>query len=92
METNFKMIKELQKVFFPKNMGICSKDEVNLIRDTLHVSEMDILQLRNLRDFTVLFFSKQECENYEEERAQMDKVSAITSVIDVEIFEKGGEV
>lgn len=92
METNFKMIKELQKVFFPKNMGICSQSEVKLIRETLHVGEMDVLQLRNLRDFTVLFFSKQKCENDEEERALMDKVSAITSVIDVEIFEKGGEV
>ena len=47
---------------------------------------MDVLQLRNLRDFTVLYMSKSE------KMEDWDRMSAITYVIDMRISEMGGEV
>ena len=88
MKTNFQMIRELNKIYNPKEKGIVLNEEIILIKKTLHLEEMDILQLRNLRDFVVLYLS-----NFENEKISLtDKISAITAVIDNEIFSKGGEV
>ena len=88
MKTNFQMIRELNKIYNPKEKGIVLNEEIILIKKTLHLEEMDILQLRNLRDFVVLYLS-----NFENDRTSLtDKISAITAVIDNEIFNKGGEV
>ena len=88
MKTNFQMIRELNKIYNPKEKGIVLNEEIILIKKTLHLEEMDILQLRNLRDFVVLYLS-----NFENDRISLtDKISAITAVIDNEIFSKGGEV
>lgn len=86
METNFCMLRKLKKNFKPLQKGFLSGDEVQTVRTTLNISDMDILQLRNLRDFTVLLFSSDKDEN------NMDIMSGITSVIDQEIYMKGGEV
>lgn len=86
METNFCMLCNLRKDFKPSRKGFLSGEEVNTIRTTLHIADMDILQLRNLRDFTVLLFSSSKDED------DKDIMSGITSVIDQEIFMKGGEV
>ena len=88
MKTNFQMIRELNKKYNPQEKGFVSKEEIVLIKDMLSLEEMDILQLRNLRDFTVLYFSSFK----EKEIDSLDKMSAITAVIDNEIFNKGGEV
>lgn len=85
MNTNYQMLKELNKVYTPKRFGICSAEEVELIRNTLCLKEMDILQLRNLRDFTVAFMKGESIED-------MDKISAITYIIDRQIVDLGGEV
>ena len=53
---------------------------------TACLDEMDILQLRNLRDFTVLHLGRSE------KREDWDRMSAITHVIDSRIFDLGGEV
>ena len=88
MKTNFQMIRELNKIYNPKEKGIVLNEEILLIKKTLHLEEMNILQLRNLRDFVVLYLS-----NFENEKISLtDKISAITTVIDNEIFSKGGEV
>ena len=88
MKTNFQMIRELNKIYNPKEKGIVLNEEILLIKKTLHLEEIDILQLRNLRDFVVLYLS-----NFENDRISLtDKISAITAVIDNEIFSKGGEV
>ena len=88
MKTNFQMIRELNKIYNPKEKGIVLNEEILLIKKTLHLEEMNILQLRNLRDFVVLYLS-----NFENEKISLtDKISAITAVIDNEIFSKGGEV
>ncbi len=86
MDTNFHMLRELLIKYSPEQRGIASIEEVNLIKETLHIDEMDILQLRNLRDFTVSHIGK---SNTMED---WDKMSAITHIIDMRISKLGGEV
>jgi hypothetical protein len=90
MNTNFQMIKELNKKYdaMSHTRGFATKEEVELISKTLCLEEMDILQLRNLRDFVVIFLDQMDMERI----SKMDKISAITSVIDNYIWKKGGEV
>ena len=85
MKTNFQMLRELLEEYEPETWGICTKEEATLITDTLHIKEMDLLQLRNLRDFVVAAMP-------DDDMSYMDKMSAITYIIDCEIIEKGGEV
>ena len=88
MRTNFQMLRELLKIYRPKQRGCVYEDEMHLITETLHLEEMDVLALRNLRDFTVAFFSSKEKDTME----NWDKMSAITYIIDAQIVELGGEV
>ena len=86
MKTNFQMLRELLEVYHPAERGIVSYDERLLIEKTLCLHRMDILTLRNLRDFVVLFLSKHD------DTESWDKMSAITHVIDMEISYKGGMI
>ena len=72
--------------YHPAEFGIMSANENALITKILHISEMDILQLRNLRDFTVMYLDR------DANREDWDRMSAITYCIDARIFELGGEV
>lgn len=85
MNTNFQMVKELNQKYNSEVEGIVSSKERQIIRETLCLAEMDVLALRNLRDFIVMFFTHKDDGGY-------DKMSAITYVIDTEIFNRGGEV
>ena len=60
MDTNFHMLRELLKKYHPAQRGFMILEENKLIKDTLHIEEMDVLQLRNLRDFTTVYISKSE--------------------------------
>ena len=86
MKTNFQMLKELLEKYHPAQRGIMNYDEKLLIQEMLHIGEMDVLQLRNLRDFTVLYLGKSE------KMKDWDIMSAITYCIDTAIIELGGEV
>ena len=86
MKTNHLMLQELLKIYHPKSRGLLNNEEHNLVSDTLCLKEMDILQLRNLRDYTVASMSRS--ENLED----WDRMSAITYCIDWHICEIGGEV
>ena len=86
MNTNFQMLKELNAKYNPEAEGFISEKEQRLIKETLCLAEMDVLALRNLRDFTVMFFGKLNTTE------SSDKMSAIVYMIDREIFTKGGEV
>lgn len=86
MKTNYQMLRELLEKYHPKQRGILSRAENALIKETLHIDEMDILQLRNLRDFTVEYISKSK------KMEDWDRMSAITYAIDSRIVELGGEV
>ena len=80
------MLKELLGKYKPEERGIISKNEYELVKETLCLSEMDILQLRNLIDFTVAHLGRSE------DLADWDRMSAIVYVIDGCIFEQGCEV
>lgn len=86
MKTNFLMLRELLEQYTPAHRGIANRDEIQLIESKLCLKEMDILQLRNLRDFTVLHLGRSE------DLVDWDRMSAITYIIDSHIFELGGEV
>lgn len=90
MDTNFQMVKKLDSDWraTPHTNGVVTMSEIYLINKLLCLDEMDILQLRNLRDFIVLYFSSKEGVNLE----TMDEMSAFVSVIDNKIWNKGGEV
>lgn len=86
MKTNFLMLKDLLKIYHPAERGIVTYVEGELIRNALHLKEMDILALRNLRDFVVAHMSRyDDMENW-------DRMSAITYIIDTQIVSIGGEV
>lgn len=86
MKTNFLMLKELLEKYTPETKGIISEDEFALVRKTLCIDEMDMLQLRNLRDFTVAHLGRSE------DLVDWDRMSAIVYVIDCCIVGLGGEV
>ena len=86
MDTNFHMLRELLELYHPERQGVVNIKEVNLIKDTLHIGKMDMLQLRNLRDFTVVHMSRSE------KMEDWDRMSAITHIIDMRISQLGGEV
>ena len=86
MKTNFQMLRELLEHYHPEAKGMLSGEEYKLVVDTLHLTEMDILQLRNLRDFTVAHMGRSE------DMEDWDRVSAITHCIDSAIISLGGEV
>lgn len=86
MKTNFQMLKELLEKYRPSQRGMISLCEATLIEETLCIGKMDVLQLRNLRDFTVLHLGRSE------KMEDWDRMSAITTVIDMRISELGGEV
>ena len=88
--TNFQNLKELLKGYVPKHFGIVAADECKLIKSSLQMERMEVIDLRNLRDFVVLFFSRKNKDTLD--MADMDRMSAITAVIDQEILNKGGEV
>lgn len=92
METNFQMLRALNEEYDkkPHTRGFITAEDIKLVKSTLCLDQMDVLALRNLRDFTVLFLSgeKDPAKAYD----NMDKISAYVSVIDREIVSKGGEV
>lgn len=85
MKTNFQMLRELLEKYHPKERGMLVDGEYKLVADTLHLNEMDILQLRNLRDFTVSHMGRSE------KLEDWDRMSAITYVIDSHIIELGAK-
>lgn len=88
--TNFQNLRELLKSYMPKTFGIATVEECSLIKDSLQLEGMEIIDPRNLRDFVVLFFSRKNEDK--PDMADMDQMSAITAIIDKEIIEKGGKV
>lgn len=88
--TNFQNLSELLKRYTPESFGIATAEECKMIKEGLEVGDMGITDLRNLRDFVVLFFSRQDSEKMD--MVNLDRMSAIVAVIDGEIVRKGGEV
>lgn len=87
--TNLFNLKQLLEVYDPKTKGILTEEEVKTIKENLEIESMDLLELYNLRDFVVLYLSSHDDHNLSD---TMNKMSAITSVIDEVIFNKGGNI
>ena len=88
--TNFQMTREL-KDWYPKHFGFINGDEVEKIKRTFQIDERDEINLRNLRDFVVMFYSREK-DDTKQTIKNMDKMSAIVSVIDDKLFNIGAEV
>lgn len=86
MDTNFHMLRELLEKYHPVERGIMNLAENAIIRETLHIEEMDILQLRNLRDFTVVHLGRSK------KMEDWDRMSAIVHCIDSRLVDLGAEV
>jgi len=91
-KTDFHALLEL-KDFYPESFGIISGDEKKIIEDVLEIRKRDVLSLRNLRNFTVLFYSRErDGATHEDIVRDRDKMSAICAVIDSALFALGAEV
>ena len=91
-KTNFQIMREL-KDWYPKCFGIISNEEIQKIADTFQIAERDEINLRNLRDFCVMFYSRDDDEEDKRKTIEdMDKLSAIVHVIDHRLFTLGCEV
>ena len=90
MRTDMQMLKTLDEEYYPQKRGIASPDEIHLIEATLELNESyrDERSLRNLRDMTVVFYT----DIKESGAADLDKMSAITAVIDRLLFQMGVSV
>ena len=92
-KTNYHMCRELDKElnFKPKHFGFLDGDEVYLIVKHFQIKKRSDIELQNLRDFVVMYYSsKTKEERYE--RELMDLMSGITGVIDNEKWNRGMEV
>ena len=97
MKTNYQMLSTLDAVFTPMQRGVISATEFDIVKRTLYISRMDELALRNLRDFAVMYYTTkveklQESKQYDDAFAMLDRMSAVTSVVDSQIVKLGGEV
>lgn len=81
-KTNFELLRELLQEYKPKTRGVLYQEEIKLIKDKLQLEGATEIELRNMRDFTVAAFFDDDC----------DRVSAITTVIDTVLFDKGYRV
>ena len=94
MDTNFHMIRTFE--FHPEHYGFCNGDEVKQIEEHFKLKERSNVELQNLRDFVVLFYSdklhKLREENDDEYMRACDTISAITGVIDEHKWNRGMEV
>lgn len=86
LPTNFQMLRQL-KDFRVAEYGILTECEAAHIKEVLHIAGMpDEVSLRNLRDFSVVLLSREGDDD------KHDLMSAITALIDQELFERGYEV
>lgn len=90
MDTNFMMVRKLDN-WTPENGRIITMPEIYHVNRTLCLDEMDELQLRNLRDFVVMYYGLKDYDPREDLR-HLDKMSAITSVIDNKLYNLKAEV
>lgn len=84
--TNYQMLNNLLAMYDPKERGILSADEHQLIQEILELTDRTIIELRNLRDFVVAHMGRSD------DLIDWDRMSAITHCIDTELFNRGVEV
>ena len=80
MRTNFQMVREFTD-YMPKERHITSADEIRQIEEHFGLADMTGLELQNLRDFVVLFYT-----SYEHLQDKREAMYSITAVIDRRIY------
>lgn len=83
MKSNYMMVLEMDEVRLQR-FGFITNEEADLIRELFKIQDRSDVELQNLRDFIVLY--------YDENIKDINKMSAITAVIDDEKFKRGMEV
>lgn len=92
-KSNFQMCKDFLE-YDLKEKGIISNKEYKDIESKFNIKERTNIELQNLRDFVVMYFSKVVSKydivmERKEAMNLMDKMSAITGVIDNEKWNRG---
>ena len=95
MKTNFHMLRSFE--YNPENYGFCTEEEVKQIEDHFCLKERSDVELQNLRDFVVMYYSERtERARKEDDDTNYlklwDTMSAITGVIDQHKWKRGMEV
>lgn len=89
-KTDFHSIRDLSERYHPAQRGIVNEAEIMLIREVLEVDSRTTIELQNVRDMTVMLYSKwaDTAMDTDSKKAMelMDAMSAITCVIDQAIF------
>ena len=97
-KTDFHAIMELKEAYRPTQRGIVSVAEAEKIMSTLEIKSRNDIELQNVRDMTVMLYSRWSERMREKEVGDscvmelMDAMSAICCVIDQEKFNRGMEV
>lgn len=86
-KSNFRMLREF-KDFTPKQFGILDGSEVNQIRKHFQIDGRSNIELQNLRDFVVMYYSEMTKTDWH----IADVMSGIVGVIDQEKWHRGMEV
>lgn len=83
-------IRDLDRSFTPRTRGISYGDEVDMMRASLRLKNLSNKELCHMRNAVVVYY-----DHYHElhtDMVAMDKLSAITNVIDREKWDRGMEV
>ena len=94
MKSNYQMLVSF-KDWTPKRWGWVDGEEMDTINEHFKLKERSNVELQNLRDFVVLYYSvKMEHDKLTEKEKfiQSDILSALTGVIDCEKVNRGMEV
>lgn len=105
MKSNYQMLLDFEPFKFQK-WGFINKNETEIVKKNFKIEERTDIELQNLRDFVVMYYTMKEKEDIafndslkEKDRKLdntlfelMDKMSAIVAVIDEEKFKRGLEV
>ena len=84
MRTYYQMIQGLRD-YNPAERGFTSDAEFEMIEEHFSLSKMTLLELMNLRDMVVLVYGgwlDDATDDFKKQRALMDAMQSITSVID----------
>ena len=94
MRTNNEMLQDLNTKYsvLTHIKGVVTMKEIYLINSELELDGRSEVELRNLRDFIVLWFNMEINCNMDNALKLMDQLSAYTSVIDNKLFNMGCEI
>lgn len=105
MKTNYQMLLDFEPFKFRK-WGFINKNETEIVKKNFKIEERTDIELQNLRDFVVMYYTMKEKEDIafndslkEKDKnldntlfELMNKMSAIVAIIDEEKFKRGLEV